>query len=218
MSNDLGREYGIEKVAPADIEKESMATIKRELSRELPADEAPVTMRVIHTTADFEFADLMYYSKDAIERAKEAIKNGCKIVTDTNMAAAGISKRTAERFGCKVECYMADEDVAKKAKEEGCTRARICMDKGAEFGENVIYAIGNAPTALVRLREMIDDGYKPACIIGVPVGFVNVVRSKELIMETDVPCIIAKGRKGGSTIAACIVNALLYELDHTRGM
>ena len=113
---------------------------------------------------------------------------------------------------------MADADVAAKAKEEGCTRARVCMDKGASFGENVIFAIGNAPTALVRLREMIDDGYKPACIIGVPVGFVNVVRSKELIMETDIPCIIAKGRKGGSTIAACILNAILYELDHTRGM
>ena len=133
------------------------------------------------------------------------------------MAYSGINKKSAAKFGCEVKCFMSDEDVAAEAKKQGVTRARISMDKGASFGDNVIFAIGNAPTALIRLRELIDEGYRPKLIIGVPVGFVNVVVSKELIMETDIPCIIARGRKGGSNVAACIVNALLYVMDEKRG-
>ena len=208
----------IENIAPMDIEKESFATITRELGdKVLDPEQAPVIKRVIHTTADFEYADTMYFSENAVELAKEAIRGGALIVTDTQMAYSGINKKSAARFGCEVKCFMSDEDVAAEAKKQGVTRARISMDKGASFGENVIFAVGNAPTALIRLRELIDEGYRPKLIIGVPVGFVNVVVSKELIMETDIPCIIARGRKGGSNVAACIVNALLYVMDEKRG-
>jgi len=208
----------IENIAPMDIEKESFATITRELGDKVldPAQE-PIIKRVIHTTADFEYADTMYFSENAVELAKEAIRGGALIVTDTQMAYSGINKKSAAKFGCEVKCFMSDEDVAAEAKKQGVTRARISMDKGASFGDNVIFAIGNAPTALIRLRELIDEGYRPKLIIGVPVGFVNVVQSKELIMETDIPCIIARGRKGGSNVAACIVNALLYVMDEKRG-
>jgi len=208
----------IENIAPMDIEKESFATITRELGDKVldPAQE-PIIKRVIHTTADFEYADTMYFSENAVELAKEAIRGGALIVTDTQMAYSGINKKSAAKFGCEVKCFMSDEDVAAEAKKQGVTRARISMDKGASFGDNVIFAIGNAPTALIRLRELIDEGYRPKLIIGVPVGFVNVVVSKELIMETDIPCIIARGRKGGSNVAACIVNALLYVMDEKRG-
>ncbi|MBR3276407.1 MAG: precorrin-8X methylmutase [Eubacterium sp.] len=208
----------IENIAPMDIEKESFATITRELGDKVldPAQE-PIIKRVIHTTADFEYADTMYFSENAVELAKEAIRGGALIVTDTQMAYSGINKKSAAKFGCEVKCFMSDEDVAAEAKKQGVTRARISMDKGASFGDNVIFAIGNAPTALIRLRELIDEGYRPKLIIGVPVGFVNVVVSKELIMETGIPCIIARGRKGGSNVAACIVNALLYVMDEKRG-
>ena len=208
----------IDNVAPADIERESFATITRELGdRVLPPEQEPITKRVIHTTADFEYADNMYYSPDAVEKAKEAIRGGATIVTDTQMAYSGINKRSAAKFGCEVKCFMSDKDVAERAKAAGVTRARMSMDKASELGDNVIFAIGNAPTALIRLRELIDDGYRPKLIIGVPVGFVNVVPSKELIIETDVPCIVARDRKGGSNVAACIVNALLYVMDEKRG-
>ena len=208
----------IDNVAPADIERESFATITRELGDKQPSPElAPIVKRVIHTTADFEYADTLYFSPDVVEKAKEAIRGGATIVTDTQMAYSGINKRSAAKFGCEVRCFMSDEDVAKRAKAEGVTRARMSMDKASELGDNVIFAIGNAPTALIRLRELIDDGYRPKLIIGVPVGFVNVVPSKELIIETDIPCIVARGRKGGSNVAACIVNALLYVMDEKRG-
>ena len=208
----------IDNVAPADIERESFATITRELGDKQPPEElAPIVKRVIHTTADFEYADTLYFSPDVVEKAKAAIRGGATIVTDTQMAYSGINKRSAAKFGCEVRCFMSDEDVAKRAKAEGVTRARMSMDKASELGDNVIFAIGNAPTALIRLRELIDDGYRPKLIIGVPVGFVNVVPSKELIIETDIPCIVARGRKGGSNVAACIVNALLYMMDEKRG-
>lgn len=208
----------IDNVAPADIERESFATITRELGDKQPPEElAPIVKRVIHTTADFEYADTLYFSPDVVEKAKAAIRGGATIVTDTQMAYSGINKRSAAKFGCEVRCFMSDEDVAKRAKAEGVTRARMSMDKASELGDNVIFAIGNAPTALIRLRELIDDGYRPKLIIGVPVGFVNVVPSKELIIETDIPCIVARGRKGGSNVAACIVNALLYVMDEKRG-
>ncbi len=208
----------IENIAPMDIERESFATITRELGdRVLDPEQAPIIKRVIHTTADFEYADTLYFSPNVVERAKAAIRGGATIVTDTQMAWSGINKRTAARFGCEVKCFMSDEDVAQAAKTQGVTRARVAVDKAAQIGDNLIFVVGNAPTALIRMRELIDEGLRPKLIVGVPVGFVNVVASKELIMETEVPCIVARGRKGGSNVAACIINALLYQLDEKRG-
>ena len=147
----------------------------------------------------------------AVEKMQEAIRQGACIVTDTQMARSGINKKKLAEFGGEVYCFMSDEDVAQAAREHGTTRAVASMDKAAEMSKPLIFAIGNAPTALVRLYELIEDGkLKPELIIGVPVGFVNVVQSKELIMQAEVPYIVAKGRKGGSNIAACICNALLY--------
>ena len=204
--------------APAEIEAESFRIITEELGdRAIDPALAPILKRVIHTTADFDYADNLYCSDNAVQLALDALKGGATIVTDTQMALAGINKRTAQKLGCRTFCFMSDDDVAKQAKAQGVTRARVSMDKAVAMGDNVIFAIGNAPTALIRLREHIDAGYRPKLIIGVPVGFVNVVASKELIIETDVPCIVARGRKGGSNIAACIVNALLYMIDETRG-
>ena len=209
----------IQKIAPMDIEKESFATITRELGdRVIDPALAPVVKRVIHTTADFEYADTLYFSPDVIEKAKQAIRDGAHIVTDTSMALSGINKKAAARFGCDVSCFIADEDVAAEAKQRGVTRALVSMDKASRLEGPVIFAIGNAPTALIRIRELIDSGaMSPRLVIGVPVGFVNVVASKELIIESGVPCIVARGRKGGSNVAACIVNAILYQLDEKRG-
>ena len=208
----------IRNLSPAEIEAESFAIITEELGdRVLDPDQAPIIKRVIHTTADFSYADTLYFSPDAVRLAEEAIRGGATVVTDTQMGLAGINKRTLSRFGGEAVCFMSDPLVAAEAKKLGCTRARMSMDHAAKLGENVIFAIGNAPTALLRLRELIDEGYRPKLIIGVPVGFVNVVASKELIIESPVPCIVARGRKGGSNVAACIVNALLYLLDETRG-
>lgn len=206
-------------ISPAEIERESFATITLELGdRVLDPAQAPIIKRVIHTTADFEYADTLYFSPNAVELAKEAIRGGAHIITDTQMAYSGINKKAAAKFGCEVSCFMSDEDVAREAILQGVTRARVSMDKAARLRQPAIFAIGNAPTALIRLRELMDEGeLQPKLIIGVPVGFVNVVASKELIMETDVPCIVARGRKGGSNVAACIVNALLYQLDEKRG-
>ncbi|MBQ6545897.1 MAG: nicotinate-nucleotide--dimethylbenzimidazole phosphoribosyltransferase [Lachnospiraceae bacterium] len=203
---------------PEAIEKESFAIIEKELGgRTFPEEEAPVVKRVIHTTADFSYADTLYFSPDAVRYAKEALRSGALVVTDTQMALAGVSKRTLERFGGRAMCFMSDPEVAAEAKKRGVTRARVSMERAASLGENVVFAIGNAPTALIRLRELIDEGYRPKCIIAVPVGFVNVVDSKEMILESPVPCIVARGRKGGSNVAAAIVNALLYEMDESRG-
>ena len=208
----------IQNLPPMEIERESFRIITEELGdRTLDPEQAPILKRVIHTTADFDYADNLYFSPNAVALAKEAIRGGATVVTDTQMALSGINKKTLARFGGEVKCFMSDEDVAAAAKAQGVTRARISMDKGAALGENVIFAVGNAPTALIRLRELIDSGYRPKLIIGVPVGFVNVVPSKELIIASPVPCIVARGRKGGSNVAASIVNALLYSLDPARG-
>ena len=208
----------IQNLPPMEIERESFRIITEELgNRLLDPEQAPVLKRVIHTTADFDYADNLYFSPGVIALAKAALRGGATVVTDTQMALSGINKRALGKFGGEAVCFMADEGVAAEAKAQGVTRARISMDKAARLGENLIFAIGNAPTALIRLRELIDGGYRPRLIIGVPVGFVNVVASKELIMETDVPHIVARGRKGGSNVAACIVNALLYALDPARG-
>ncbi len=201
-------------VKPEDIEKRSMEIITSELNgRTWPEPQFSIVKRCIHTSADFDYADNLRFSPDAENIGVKALRNGAHIVTDTKMAAAGINKNKIKEYGGEVHCFISDDDVVKEAKERGCTRATICMEKGAEIAKDhpVIFAIGNAPTALVRLAELIDSGeLKPALIIGAPVGFVNVVESKELIMERDVPYIIPVGRKGGSNIAATICNAMMY--------
>ena len=201
----------LENVKPMDIEKRSFAIITEELGYELPEDKAPIIKRCIHTSADFDYAQNLMFSDDVVEKALKALKNGACIVTDTQMAKAGINKKALQKFGGEVYCFMSDEEVAEIARKNGTTRATASMDKAAALQKPLIFAIGNAPTALVRLYELIEDGkLQPELIIGVPVGFVNVVQSKELIMQADVPYIVARGRKGGSNIAACICNALLY--------
>lgn len=206
----------IEYVRPQDIEKRSFAIISQELEEKgivLPKEQELVTKRAIHTSADFDYAKTMTYSDHAVEIAKNLIQNGADIVTDTNMALAGVNKKELAKYGGEAHCFMAEEEVAKIAKERGVTRAAVSMEKAAQIEKPVIFAIGNAPTALIELYEMIQSGkYRPAFIIGVPVGFVNVEAAKDLILKTDVPYIINRGRKGGSNIAAAICNALLYEL------
>lgn len=206
----------IEYVRPQDIEKRSFAIISKELEEKgivLPKEQELVTKRAIHTSADFDYAKTMTYSYHAVEIAKKLIQNGADIVTDTNMALAGVNKKELAKYGGEAHCFMAEEEVAKMAKERGVTRAAVSMEKAAQIEKPVIFAIGNAPTALIELYEMIQSGkYRPAFIIGVPVGFVNVEAAKDLILKTDVPYIINRGRKGGSNIAAAICNALLYEL------
>ena len=208
----------LENVKPMDIEKRSFEIITEELGDKklLPGTEL-IVKRCIHTSADFDYADNLCFSPDAVEKALKAIKEGACIVTDTQMAKSGINKRALARYGGEVFCFMSDEDVAEAARKNGTTRAVASMDKTAAMDRKMIFAIGNAPTALVRLYELIGNGtLDPELIIGVPVGFVNVVQSKELIMGAGVPYIVARGRKGGSNIAACIVNALLYMIDNRR--
>ena len=208
----------LENVLPGDIEKRSFEIIGQELGRELDPEQELIIKRCIHTSADFDYADNLKFSENAVQKAMDAIKKGAVIVTDTQMAKSGINKRALARYGGEVMCFMSDEDVAAQAKANGTTRATACIDKAAKLDKPVIFAIGNAPTALVRIYELIEDGrLNPELIIGVPVGFVNVVQSKELIMSLkDVPYIVAAGRKCGSNIAACIVNALLYKIDDRR--
>ena len=204
----------LQNVLPNDIEKRSMEIIAEELGEvKLDEEKLSIIKRVIHTSADFDYVRTLHFSEDAVQKALEALKNGATIVTDTNMAKAGINKAGMDKLGCKAVCYMADPDVAAQAKIEGSTRAAACMEKACLIEGAVIIAIGNAPTALVRLDELIKAGkIKPELIIGVPVGFVNVVEAKELIMQAGVPYIVARGRKGGSNVAAAICNALIYKL------
>lgn len=208
----------IEHILPADIEKRSMEIIEDELGEiQLPPTEKQIIKRVIHTSADFEYARTLRFSPDAVERGLAALRQGCMIVTDTNMAYMGISQRGLDTLHSTKVCFMADEDVARMAKKQGTTRAVACMDKACTMDGPLIIAVGNAPTALLRLDELIRQGkIHPDLIIGVPVGFVNVVYAKDIIMQSGVPYIVAKGRKGGSTIAAAICNALIYTLTRKK--
>lgn len=202
----------LEYVLPNEIEKRSFEIIEKELGeREIPEKIKPILLRVIHTTADLDYYDNMVFSENAVEAAMSAIKSGAVFVTDTNMAKSGINKSALEKLGCEAVCFMADADVAETAKRSGVTRASASVDKAADIDRPVIFAAGNAPTALIRLSELMEKGlFQPKLVIGVPVGFVNVVQSKELIISSDVPHIVARGRKGGSSVAAAICNALLY--------
>lgn len=210
----------LEHVLPQDIEKRSFEIITKELQEKnicIDDDKAFLIKRAIHTTADFEYARTLCFSKDAISIMASMIRNGAHIVTDTNMGLSGINKNELKKYGGEVHCFMADEDVATEAKERGVTRAVVSMERAAKLSGEVIFAIGNAPTALINLREMYDKNiYKPQFIIGVPVGFVNVEYAKELIMGTDIPYIINRGRKGGSNVAAAICNAVLYEMRNGK--
>ncbi len=207
----------IQRIRPDEIEKESFSIIQKELDQRkivLPDEQAPVTMRVIHTSADFDYAHTMTYSNGAVGIAQKLLKNGAVIVTDTNMALAGINKKRLAGYGGSAFCFMADEDVAAAASKRGLTRAAVSMEKASRLSGDVIFAIGNAPTALVRLYELMQEtDWRPAFIIGVPVGFVNVEAAKELILMSDVPYIVNRGRKGGSNVAAAICNALLYGIS-----
>ena len=210
----------IEYVKPTEIEKRSFEIISDELKKRrivLSKEQELITKRAIHTSADFDYADTLCYSEGAVRIATELIKNGADIVTDTNMALSGINKKVLETYGGKVHCFMADEQVAKEAEIRGMTRASVSMEKALEINKPVIFAIGNAPTALISLYENMQTGKrKPDFIIGVPVGFVNVEAAKELFINSDVPYIINRGRKGGSNIAAAICNALIYMVRDNR--
>ncbi len=199
---------------PMDIEKRSFEIITELLGeRKLEAENELVIKRVIHTTADFDYADNLVFSEHAVTKGIEALRGGCDIVTDTQMARSGINKTVLEKLGGQVRCYMSEPEVAAEARARGITRAAVSMEHAVKSDKPLIFAIGNAPTALIRLRELVEEGkVKPALVIGVPVGFVNVVESKEQIIASGVPHIVARGRKGGSNVAAAIVNALLYQI------
>ena len=202
----------IEIVQPAEIEKRSFEIITGILGdREFPKMHGPIIKRVIHTTADFDYADTVKISDGAVEKAMSAIKEGSPIFTDTMMAASGINKKLLGKWGGQVTCLIGDENVAEEAKARGITRSAVCMEKYVGLNKYAVFAVGNAPTALLRLSELIRQGKAaPALVVGVPVGFVNVIEAKKILMDTGVPYIVAEGRKGGSNVAAAIVNAILY--------
>ena len=204
---------------PSEIEKKSFAMITQELgARTFPEGQSEVIKRVIHTTADFDYAENLCFSADAICAAKTALSEGATIVTDTTMALSGINKTILAELGGTVRCFMAEPEVAEQAKARGITRAAVSMEYASKLSGNGIFAVGNAQTALIRLHELIDEGVcKPALVIGVPVGFVNVVESKELFLGGTTPYIIARGRKGGSNVAAAIINALQYQIVKREG-
>ena len=202
---------------PGQIERASMELIRAELLEQgvtLAKENEAVILRCIHASADFDYAANLRFTPDALQRAKEALRRGTDLVTDTNMALAGISRPGLQKLGASAYCYMAEDFIADRAKAEGSTRAAAAMDWAAEHNPGAVFAVGNAPTALLRIAEQIREGLRPALVIAVPVGFVNVVESKERIFsvceEADIPCIAAMGRKGGSSIAAAICNALIY--------
>jgi precorrin-8X/cobalt-precorrin-8 methylmutase len=203
----------LEYVKPDEIETRSFEIIRGELPHELNPEHAPVIMRVIHTTADFDYADTLAFSDKAIERAVEALESGAVIISDTNMVKAGVDKTRLAAFGGEALCFISDGDVAEAAKLNGTTRAKASMDKAVTINKPLVFAIGNAPTALMRICELAAAGkLNPMLVIGVPVGFVNVVESKEMLIRSGIPYITARGRKGGSNVAAAICNALLYRI------
>lgn len=208
----------IEYMLPNEIEARSMEIIASEMDRERLAyysdEELKVVKRCIHTSADFDYQYNLRFSHEPMQAAMEAIRHGAAIITDTSMAAAGINKQCLAQYQAEVFHFITDAYVVEESKKRGVTRSSVAMEMGARLSERreIIFAVGNAPTALIRLCELIEDGLKPAMIIGAPVGFVNVVESKEWMANTKIPSIIPMGRKGGSNIAAAIVNAILYQM------
>jgi precorrin-8X/cobalt-precorrin-8 methylmutase len=199
-----------EYIRPAEIEKRSFEIIQSELKQPLDPKLAPIILRVIHTTADFEYAGSLAFSEAVLDIAAKALCEGVAIVSDTNMVMAGVDKTRLKKFGGEIHCFMRDEDVAQAARHNDSTRAVAAVDKASLMDKPLIFAIGNAPTALMRICELKEAGrLAPVLVIGVPVGFVNVVESKEMLMRSGIPYITARGRKGGSNVAAAICNALL---------
>ena len=198
---------------PAEIERRSFETITRELGETAFSPlELLVLKRVIHTTADFEYAKTLYFSENAAEIGVGLLLRGAHILTDTNMAKSGVNKAALAKLGGETHCFMTDEAVAARAAAQGITRAAVSMEQIGALPRPLIVAVGNAPTALLRLHELVAGGQPaPDLIIAAPVGFVNVVESKQVIEAGAVPCIVTRGRRGGSAVAAAICNALLYE-------
>ncbi|MCS3601303.1 precorrin-8X/cobalt-precorrin-8 methylmutase [Buttiauxella sp. BIGb0471] len=200
---------------PQLIEQHSFEIISDIIAAEHPdyrfndAIQEAMIKRVIHTTADFEWLDILWFSPDVIEQLSKSLQRGCTWYTDTTMALSGINKTVLEQFGCSYRCYISDPRVVALAKEQGVTRSMAAVDVALQEEGEKIFVFGNAPTALFRLLE---KGAKPAAVIGVPVGFVGAEESKEALVESGLPAIAARGRKGGSNVAAAIVNALLYRL------
>ena len=205
----------IENMAPMDIEKRSMEIISETLGdKKLDPRYQDIIKRCIHTSADFEYADSLYFTDGVEKIIRKAIAEGAYIVTDTTMAQSGINKKIIHEYGGEVLCFIGDEDVAKEAKERGVTRSLVSMERAAKLDKPVIFAIGNAPTALLSIEKLVKSGkLNPVAVIAVPVGFVNVVESKEKIIDLNIPAIVARGRKGGSNIAAAIINALQYGIE-----
>ena len=205
-------------IRPEEIERRSMEIIREGLGDGCPwrEPELSVVMRCIHTSADFDYGQNLYFSPGAVQKGIEALRRGASVVTDTQMAYAGVNKQRLAQYGGQAFCFMGDEDVRLEAARRGVTRAAVCMERGATLAGEVIFAVGNAPTALIRLRELIGQGLRPALVIGVPVGFVNVEEAKELIIGAGVPCIVARGRKGGSSVAAAVLNAMLYAKEEGK--
>ena len=203
--------------APMDIERRSMEIIEAELTVELDAEIKPIVKRVIHTTADFSFAESLHFSDGAVARMREMLQNGATIVTDTNMALSGINKAALSKLGASARCFMAEPDVAEEAKRRGLTRAAVSAERALQIEGDVLFVCGNAPTALMQILEIL-GGRIPdrLAVIGVPVGFVNVVEAKQQLWESGVTCIAALGRRGGSNVAAAIVNALMYGIPGVR--
>ena len=201
-------------MGPEEIERTSLDIVRKELviqGFQIPMEVLPVVARVIHATADFDFAETLTFSSQAVQAGREALARGATVVTDTQMAAAGVNKKHITQNGGVILCYMADEDVALEAHRRGVTRAAVSMERAAAEAPEAVFAVGNAPTALLRLCQLAAEGkVSPTLVIGVPVGFVNVVESKEALMKIDsFPWIASRGHKGGSPVAAAIINALL---------
>ena len=214
----------LEHGTPREIEGESMRIIGQELEAMgivLPAGCEAGVKRAIHTTADFDYARNLQFTPGAVEAGVAALRAGTALVTDTNMALSGVNRGACEQLNVERFCYMADLQVAERAREENTTRAAAAVDRWAAEHPKGIFAVGNAPTALLRLAEWMETGkMRPALVIGAPVGFVNVVESKERIwsvcQDVGVPAIVSMGRKGGSTVAAAVCNALLYQAAGLR--
>ena len=200
---------------PMDIERRSMEIIEAELQVALPEEIKPIVKRVIHATADFSFAETLHFTPGAVPLMRELLISGGTVITDTNMALAGISKPALAKLGASVHCFMAEDDVAREAKERGQTRAYVSMEKALALPGKKLLVCGNAPTFLFPLLEM-EKPPEDVAVIGVPVGFVNVVEAKERLWNSGIPCIAALGRRGGSNVAAAIVNALLYGIPGVR--
>ena len=199
---------------PMEIEKKSFQIISRELgNKKLMPGTEDIVKRVIHCSADFDYADNLVFSENVVPILRNAFLHGCNLVTDTMMAKSGISKQAAEKLGINIHCFIADKEVAQKAKERGITRAAAAIERAAALPGPCVFAIGNAPTAILSLLQCVrEEKADPIAVIGVPVGFVNVIESKEMLSNSKIPHIVARGRKGGSNIAAAICNAVLYSI------